>query len=594
MQGQSPYLINTGIFYKNEPLKMDIALLYNRIGKRIIGVGRSEGSTGDDSNSRVPHSYEMPRNTIDFSLAKKFGDHLELKLNVRDLLAEKIYYKQFADVTYSDGSKKEVEEIARCYKPGRNIGLQAIINFKVIRKIILDVCLIKQETMMNKMYFLGCMGILAASAMLSSCSSDNDDPTPSPNPGPEVVYKWTTNGGLKACDHILFGTDDKENANGTQIGNGDQEFVFTGKQTLKKGTYLLKGWVYIADGAELTIEPGTIIKGDKQTKAALIAERGGKLIAKGTATEPIVFTSEEAAGSRKPGDWGGIILCGKAKNNQTEQQIEGGPRTKHGGADDADNSGALSYVRIEFAGYPFQKDKEINGLTFGSVGSGTQIDHVQVSYSNDDSFEWFGGTVNCKYLVAYKGWDDDFDTDNGFSGKVQYGLSLRDSKIADTSQSNGFESDNCADGATVDPRTKATFSNITFVGPKVLDDKFQNTTDYITAGAYNPNNGSALGKFQAAMQIRRSSNLNCINSVALGWPIGLIVDGEKGETVKDAKDGKFKLQNVYFAGMDAVGTDANKKYEDYLYDAANKKDIDKNQKSYSNTFFFSEPEQQVF
>lgn len=129
MQGQSPYLINTGIFYKNAPLKMDIALLYNRIGKRIIGVGRSEGSTGDDYNSRVPHSYEMPRNTIDFSLAKKFGEHLELKLNVRDLLAEKIYYKQFADVTYSDGSKKEVEEIARCYKPGRNIGLQAIYKF---------------------------------------------------------------------------------------------------------------------------------------------------------------------------------------------------------------------------------------------------------------------------------------------------------------------------------------------------------------------------------------------------------------------------------------------------------------------------------
>ena len=129
MQGQSPYLINTGIFYKNEPLKMDIALLYNRIGKRIIGVGRSEGSTGDDSNSRVPHSYEMPRNTIDFSLAKKFGNHLELKLNVRDLLAEKIYYKQFTDVTYSDGSRKQVEEISRCYKPGRNIGLQAIYKF---------------------------------------------------------------------------------------------------------------------------------------------------------------------------------------------------------------------------------------------------------------------------------------------------------------------------------------------------------------------------------------------------------------------------------------------------------------------------------
>ena len=129
MQGQSPYLINTGLFYKNEPLKMDIALLYNRIGKRIIGVGRSEGSSGDDSNARVPHSYEMPRNTIDLSFVKKFGSHLELKLNIRDLLAEKVYYKQFADVTYSDGRTKEVEEITRCYKPGRNIGLQAIYKF---------------------------------------------------------------------------------------------------------------------------------------------------------------------------------------------------------------------------------------------------------------------------------------------------------------------------------------------------------------------------------------------------------------------------------------------------------------------------------
>ena len=248
-------------------------------------------------------------------------------------------------------------------------------------------------------------------ACMMSCSSDDPEVTPDPI---KEVYTWTTDAGLKACDHILFDEkDNSENPDGVQIGNGDAEFVFTGKQTLKKGTYLLKGWVYIADGAQLTIEPGTIIKGDKQTKAALIAERGGKLIAKGTATEPIVFTSEEQPGSRKPGDWGGIILCGKAKNNQQEMQIEGGPRSKHGGSDDNDNSGILSYVRIEFAGYPFQTDQEINGLTLGSVGSATQIDHIQISYSNDDSFEWFGGTVNCKYLVAYHGWDDDFDTDNG-------------------------------------------------------------------------------------------------------------------------------------------------------------------------------------
>ena len=251
------------------------------------------------------------------------------------------------------------------------------------------------------------MGI-AATTTFTACSDGNTPENPTPS------YNWSEDGGLKACDNLLF-------ENGTQIGNGDNEFVFKGKQTLKKGTYLLKGWVYVAAGSELTIEPGTIIKGDKQTMAALIVERGGKLIAQGTETAPIVFTSEEAKGQRRPGDWGGLILCGKAPHNAGEAQIEGGPRTKHGGNDAHDNSGVLSYVRVEFAGYPFEKDKEINGVTFGSVGDGTKIDHVQVSYSNDDSFEWFGGTVNCKNLIAYRGWDDDFDTDNGYSGHVQYG-----------------------------------------------------------------------------------------------------------------------------------------------------------------------------
>ena len=130
MQGQSPYLINTGIFYKNEAYQMHIALLYNRIGKRIIGVGRSEGTTsGDNINARVPDSYEMPRDVIDLTASKKFGNHWELKLGVRDLLAQKVYYKQFADVTYADGSKKEVTEISRCYQPGRNLSLSVIYQF---------------------------------------------------------------------------------------------------------------------------------------------------------------------------------------------------------------------------------------------------------------------------------------------------------------------------------------------------------------------------------------------------------------------------------------------------------------------------------
>ena len=430
--------------------------------------------------------------------------------------------------------------------------------------------------------------LLVLATCMTACSSD-DDPVNNPDATDEK-YNWGTDNGLKSCDHILFSeVDNSEKADGTQIGNGDAEFVFTGKQTLKKGTYLLKGWVYIANGAELTIEPGSVIKGDKQTKASLICERGGKLIAKGSDKEPIVFTSEEAAGNRKPGDWGGIILCGKAKNNQTEMQIEGGPRTKHGGDDDADNSGILSYVRIEFAGYPFQTDQEINGLTLGSVGSGTQIDHVQISYSNDDSFEWFGGAVNCKYLVAFHGWDDDFDTDNGYSGAVQYGLVVRNAKIADKSQSNGFESDNNASGSDVSPYTNATFSNITIIGPKLQSGvTFENTTDFITGGQMNPNNGSALGKFQSAMQIRRSSRLNIINSVAAGWPIGLIIDGEKGDTPKQAQAGTIRFHKNVFAGMDIIGSDANKVYDDVLYDAVNQAVIDETQNSYSNTFFFQE------
>ncbi len=168
-----------------------------------------------------------------------------------------------------------------------------------------------------------CLAMLALAGAFASCSSDDNDNDESKKSG----YVWSTDDGLDACDHILFDANGNEAPNGNVIGNGNQQFVFTGKQTLSRGTYTLRGWVYIANGAELTIEPGTIIKGEKETKATLIAERGGKLIARGTAQQPIVFKSAQAAGNRRPGDWGGIILCGRARNNQNEMQIEGGPRT---------------------------------------------------------------------------------------------------------------------------------------------------------------------------------------------------------------------------------------------------------------------------
>lgn len=427
---------------------------------------------------------------------------------------------------------------------------------------------------------------IAIGNVMSSCSDDtngeNGGNGGNGSTDPEVTYDGTT----AYSKGVLFN-------NGTELGNGDQHFVFTGDVTLEKGTYLLKGWVYVADGAKLRIPAGTIIKGDKQTMASLIIEPGGYVEMKGTKEAPIVMTSEEAPGQRRPGDWGGLIICGKAKNNQGTQQIEGGPRTIHGGSNDADNSGIFQYIRVEFAGYPFETDKEINGITFGSVGSGTTIDHLQVSYSNDDSFEWFGGAVNCKYLVAYKGWDDEFDTDNGFSGTVLYCLSIRDPRIADTSQSNGFESDNNGTGADIAPFTTATFKNVTFIGPMAAKNTdFQNTSEYITAGDMYPDNKSKLGLFQSAIQIRRSSKLSCENTLAVGYPIGLIVDGEKGNTVQYSKNGDFHLKNIIFAGMGVDGSDNNKKYEDYLYNRETGT-YDESQVSYSHTFFKSEASNKV-
>lgn len=423
------------------------------------------------------------------------------------------------------------------------------------------------------------MTVCVASMMVSCSDKNNPEDVPNPDGNNELLENV-----------LLFKAED---GTMTQLGNGDQEFEMPkGKYTLKKGTYHMKGWCYVADGVELTIEPGTVIKGDKETKAALIVERGGKLYAKGTADAPIVLTSEQAPGSRRPGDWGGLIICGKAKNNGVEKQIEGGPRTKHGGQDDADNSGIISYVRVEFAGYPFKEDQEINGITFGSVGSGTQIDHLQVSYSNDDSYEWFGGTANGKYLVAYHGWDDEFDTDNGFSGKLQFLLSVRHPKLADTSLSNGFESDNDADGSTKEPFTTCTFSNVTFVGPIGQAADFVNTSDYINGGDLYPNNGSKMGTFQAAMQIRRNSKLSCFNSVAMGYPVGLLLDNQKGTTQTWATEGELKLNNIYFAGMTVVGSDVNKSWKDQY--STNGKDEDAGKKSFSHEFFLAQAGNKYF
>ncbi len=303
----------------------------------------------------------------------------------------------------------------------------------------------------------------------------------------------------------------------------------TANITLKSDVnYVLNGWVYVKSPATITIEAGTVIKGKVDTKASLVIERGAKIMAEGTAVKPIVFTSAKAAGARAAGDWGGIVLCGKAVINVAGgvAEIEGGLGAQYGGTDNNDNSGTMKYVRIEFAGYAFQPDKEINGLTFGGVGKGTIIDYIQVSFANDDSYEWFGGTVNCKHLIAFSGLDDEFDTDYGFSGFVQYAIGLRDPMIADISKSNGFESDNDGTGSSNTPTTNPRFANISLYGPLATP-----TT------TFNP-------LFQASMHLRRKTNLEVYNSVFAGWPKGLLMADSKGNAGTGAQ-----VKGVILAGM---------------------------------------------
>ncbi len=290
----------------------------------------------------------------------------------------------------------------------------------------------------------------------------------------------------------------------------------------------------------LTIEPGTVIIGERATKGTLIVQRGSKLIANGTADKPIVFTSERNPGEREAGDWGGLVICGKAPNNLPDdaknRELEGGYGAFHGGSDAADNSGSLKYVRVEYAGVPINPNQEINSFTFGSVGNGTTIDYVQASYGLDDSFEWFGGTVQCKHLIAYRGLDDDFDTDNGFSGYVQYGVGIRGTTQADQSGSNGFECDNDAAGSANTPYTSAIFANMSIIGAKGKAETSINV------------------QFQHAAQLRRNNKQKIYNSFMTGYPDGIYIDSQKGNAKVNAANGDIDLQNIILAGVDGWGT----------------------------------------
>jgi hypothetical protein len=311
-----------------------------------------------------------------------------------------------------------------------------------------------------------------------------------------------------AC--IKVDIDDSTNNTGTNtpVGTSLQDKFISSKVItgvinenveLPKGKYTLKGYVYINNRARLTIAAGSIILSDTINKGALIVEQNSRLIAEGTSSEPIVFTSGKKPGERKPGDWGGIILLGNAPTNRaTTPIIEGGVNAVYGGSVVADNSGIIKYVRIEFAGIAADPNSEINGLTMGGVGSGTVIENVQVSYGNDDAFEIFGGTVNAKNLIAFATADDDFDFDFGYTGRIQFAVSLRDPLFVDGGDAgNGIECDNDGTGTTAGPRTRPQLSNFTFVGPN--------------------NAAGTLANHNFTTRFRRSTQFSLTNSILIGY-----------------------------------------------------------------------------
>jgi hypothetical protein len=304
--------------------------------------------------------------------------------------------------------------------------------------------------------------------------------------------------------------------------------------------YRLNGFVRVDDGAMLNIEPGTLIIGDRESKGTLIVQMGGKIFAEGTRENPIVMTSENPPGLREPGDWGGLVICGRAPNNVTAVtgqpvELEGGYGGWHGGNDPDDNSGVIRFVRIEYAGIPINPNEEVNTLTMGSVGRGTVIEYVMASYGLDDAFEWFGGTVDAKYLIAYRNLDDDWDVDLGYSGRVQFGLSIRGASLADQSGSNGFEVDNNGAGSDAQPFTSGIFANITNIGPK----KTRETPISL--------------QFQHAAQLRRNSRISIYNSVMTGYPDGLFIDDARPGSGQAALDGHLQIRNVYLAGVEHWG-----------------------------------------
>lgn len=349
-----------------------------------------------------------------------------------------------------------------------------------------------------------------------------------------------------------------------------------GNITLSRDTiYLLRGFVYVADRAVMTIQPGTVIRGagpeldpfNENRPGTLLVERGGRLLANGTAAQPIIFTSNKGVGQRAPGDWGGVVLIGKSPTNRpgVTPYFAGIRGTAETYNEPDDNSGSLQYVRIEFAGTGQRSaaNPQLGGLTMIGVGRGTIISNVQVAHSSGDGFAWYGGTVNARNLLAYRVADDNWSTNWGYTGNVQFGVGLRDVTVADASGSNGFEAQNYDPGENADgtpltrlnglPQTAPVFAN--------MSDFAFNTVPTALSAA------SPTGFYQSGIYLRNNTGFSLYNSVISGYPEGIRLEGTAtglGNSLT-AATGTVDLRGITFAnvlttaagGGDITGAQAN-------------------------------------
>lgn len=295
--------------------------------------------------------------------------------------------------------------------------------------------------------------------------------------------------------------------------------------------YHLNGKVYVSGGATLTIQPGTKIVGlynDVPAKAsALVITRNGKINAAGTASNPIVMTAE--SNHQYPGGWGGFVVLGNAPINQTNNPVIEGIESDelpadvdihYGGSNANDNSGTIQYVRVEYAGANVSQDNELNSFTFGGVGAGTTFDHCQAYYGEDDAFEFFGGTINGKYLVSTSTHDDAFDFDFGYTGKLQFLVATVDANSTYyTKDPNGIECDNDSKGTSLTPFTHPTISNLTIVG---------------TADGKVAKSAMSDGKsMKSCANFRRNCQFILANSILYGYPTGILCETSNSYVFKN-------------------------------------------------------------